>query len=135
MEISMLSILDFNVDFVSSHSCLERFVQITMANKKTKDLAQYILEITMLDFQSIVMLPSNLAVGSLLLANKILKNLREHHHSKTLLTLVKVTEAEMTPQIEYLLKLLKNYQKPGSQLMGLKKKFSSEKFSNISTYF
>jgi hypothetical protein len=50
MEISMLSILDFNVDFVSSHSCLERFVQITQANTKTKNLAQYILEITMLDF-------------------------------------------------------------------------------------
>lgn len=81
------------------------------------------------------MLPSNLAAGSLLLANKILKNLREHHHSKTLLSLIGITEAEMTPQIEYLLRLLKNYQRPGSQLMGLKKKFSTEKFSNISTYF
>jgi hypothetical protein len=89
----------------------------------------------MLDFQSIVMLPSNLAVGSLVLANKLLKNLRAPQHTKTLLSLVGVSEAEIGPHIEYLLGLLKNYQRPGSQLMGLKKKFSTEKFSNISTIF
>lgn len=87
----------------------------------------------MLDFQSIVVPPSNLAVGSLLLANKLLKNEREQQHSKTLRNLIKVSEADMMPQIEYLYRSLKDYQRPGSQLMGLKKKFSTEKFSNVST--
>lgn len=74
MEISMLTVLDFNVDFVSSNSFLERFVQITQATKQTHDLAQYILEITLLDFQVILARPSILSLGSLLLATKILQN-------------------------------------------------------------
>ena len=39
MELSMLAELDFNVDFVSSNCFLERFVQITKADKMTHHLA------------------------------------------------------------------------------------------------
>ena len=53
MELCMLSALDFNVDFVSSNSFLERFVQISKADQTTHNLAQYMLEISMLDYSSI----------------------------------------------------------------------------------
>jgi len=39
MELCMLSELDFNVDFISSNTFLERFVQISKADKVTHDLA------------------------------------------------------------------------------------------------
>jgi hypothetical protein len=39
MELDMLAILDFNVDFVSSNIFLDRFVQITKADKMTHHLA------------------------------------------------------------------------------------------------
>lgn len=38
-EKSILSTLDFNVDFVSSQAFLDRFVQITKADKVSHDLA------------------------------------------------------------------------------------------------
>lgn len=34
-----------------------------------------------------------------------------------------------------ILNLLKSYQKPGTQLIGLKKKFAGEQFSNVSNLF
>lgn len=39
MELDMLEKLDFNIDFVSSNIFLERFVQITKADKMTHHLA------------------------------------------------------------------------------------------------
>ena len=39
MEMSMLSELDFNINSVSSHNFIERFVQITKTDKITADLA------------------------------------------------------------------------------------------------
>jgi cyclin B len=53
MELSMLSELDFNLDFVSANSFLERFVQVTKADQMTHHLAQYMIEISMLDYSSI----------------------------------------------------------------------------------
>ena len=74
MELSMLAELDFNVDFVSSHSFLERFVQIAKADKMTHHLAQYMIEISMLDYSSIHLKPSYLAMSALYLAKKIMNN-------------------------------------------------------------
>lgn len=74
MELSMLTELDFNVNFVSSYSFLERFIQISKTDKVTTDLAQYMLEIALLDYSSIHIKPSYLAMGSLYLAKKIMKN-------------------------------------------------------------
>ena len=68
METSMLSELDFNIDVVTPYSCLERFVKITGADKVTSDLAQYMIEISLLDYSSIFVKPSQMALGSLYLA-------------------------------------------------------------------
>jgi transcription initiation factor TFIIIB Brf1 subunit/transcription initiation factor TFIIB len=58
MENSMLSELDFNIDIVTPYSFLERFVQITGVDKVTQDLAQYMIEISLLDYSSIYIKPS-----------------------------------------------------------------------------
>ena len=74
MELDMLAVLDFNVDFVSSNIFLDRFVQITKADKMTHHLAQYMIEISMLDYSSILLQPSYLALSALYLAKKIMNN-------------------------------------------------------------
>lgn len=39
MEMKILTELDFNIDFISSHAILERFVQISQVDKVTHHLA------------------------------------------------------------------------------------------------
>ena len=73
MEASMLMELDFNINFVSSNTFLERFVQISNTDKITADLAQYMIEIALLDYSSIHIRPSYLAMSALYLAKKIMK--------------------------------------------------------------
>ena len=68
MEQSMLAQLDFNIDFVSLTTFLERFVAIAKVDKITADLAQYMIEIALLDYSSIHIKPSYLAMSSLYLA-------------------------------------------------------------------
>ena len=74
MEISMLKELDFNVDFVSSNSLLDRLVQMTKVSPQTHDLSQYLVQISMLDYESINIRPSYLACGALYLSRKLLKD-------------------------------------------------------------
>ena len=71
MEQDMLQVLDFNIDFVSLTTFLERFVAIAKVDKQTADLAQYMIEIALLDYSSIHIKPSYLAMSSLYLAQKI----------------------------------------------------------------
>jgi G2/mitotic-specific cyclin-B, other len=74
METSMLNELDFNINFVSSQNFLERFVQISNTDKITADLAEYMIEIALLDYSSIHIKPSYLAMSALYLAKKIMKS-------------------------------------------------------------
>jgi acyl carrier protein phosphodiesterase len=73
MELSMLTQLDFNINFVSSQNFLERFVQMSNTDKVTADLAEYMIEIALLDYSSIHIKPSYLALSALYLAKKIMK--------------------------------------------------------------
>ena len=76
MELSMLTQLDFNINFVSSQNFLERFVQMSNTDKVTADLAEYMIEIALLDYSSIHIKPSYLALSALYLAKKIM-NVKE----------------------------------------------------------
>ena len=73
MELSMLSELDFNVDFVSAYSFLERLSAMTESTLQTRHLAQYLIEISMLDYESIHTKASYLAASALYPANKLLR--------------------------------------------------------------
>ena len=69
----MLTQLDFNINFVSSQNFLERFVPMSNTDKVTADLAEYMIEIALLDYSSIHIKPSYLALSALYLAKKIMK--------------------------------------------------------------
>jgi len=112
MENNMLSVLDFNVNFVSSHTFLERFVQISSTDKITGDLAQYMIEIALLDYSSIHIKPSYLAMSALYLAKKIMKT--KDPWSRQLATATQYTEKQVSSLSWVILNLLKSYQRPNT---------------------
>ena len=107
MELDMLEQLDFNIDFVSSNIFLDRFVQITKADKMTHHLAQYMVEISMIDYSSILLQPSYLAMSALYLAKKIMNN--PHPWNKKLSQVTGYSEKYVVTLSQILLKLLKSY--------------------------
>lgn len=123
----MLTQLDFNINFVSSQNFLERFVQMSSTDKVTADLAEYMIEIALLDYSSIHIKPSYLALSALYLAKKIMKV--KEPWSKNLQQCTFYTEKYVSSLSWVILNLLKSYQRPNTQLVGLKKKFASEQFS------
>jgi hypothetical protein len=130
MELSMLAELDFNVDFVSAFSFLERISSMTESTDQTLHLAQYLIEISMLDYESIHIKPSYLAASALYLSGQLLR--QSDRFTLKLVAHTSYSETNMQALSQILLRLLKNYHKPSYQLAGLKKKFGSDQFSNVS---
>jgi hypothetical protein len=82
------------------------------------------LEIAMLDYSSIHIKPSYLAMGSLYLAKKIMKNPQPWDQKLAECTFYSEKYIQNLSWI--ILNLFKSYQKPSTKLEGLKKKFASE---------
>ena len=72
MEIKMLQTLDYNIDAPSSYFFLQRFGKIGDASPKQFNLAQYFLELSLMDSEPLKFCPSNQAASALYLALKIL---------------------------------------------------------------
>ena len=91
------------------------------------------IEIALLDYSSIHIKPSYMAMSALYLSKKIMKC--KQPWSKELEEYTMYSEKYVSSLSWVILNLLKSYQKPSQQLVGLKKKFASEEFSCVSTYF
>ena len=72
MERSILVTLEFNITTVSSYRFLQRFADIAKANDRLFHLAQYLIELTLLEQQMLEYPPSNIAASALYLATLIL---------------------------------------------------------------
>ena len=72
MERSILVTLQFNVTVPSSYRFLQRFCKIIKAQDKLFHLAQYIVELTLIEQRMLVFKPSQIAASALWLALKIL---------------------------------------------------------------
>ena len=72
-EYNVLSKLKFDIQTVSSFRFLERMVMLSGGDKKLFFLSQYILELTMVEYQMIKYIPSLIASSAVYLARKILK--------------------------------------------------------------
>ena len=72
LEVDLLTTLDFNIRFPLSYAFLRRFARCTRSNMKTLNLARYILESSLMDYEMIEVLESKIAAGSLLLAFEML---------------------------------------------------------------
>ena len=72
MEATILSILDFNICTPSSYRFLERFAKIAKVSSKQFSLAQYLIELPLIEYRMLKYCPSNLAASALYLAFKII---------------------------------------------------------------
>lgn len=74
MEIELLKILDFDLNYPLSYSFLRRFARCSSQTIETLTLSRFILESSLMDYSFIDELDSKIAAASLLLALKM-KNL------------------------------------------------------------
>lgn len=130
MELSMLAELDFNIDFVSHNTFLDRFQQMISIDDTVRHMAQYLIEISLQDYSLNHLNPSFLTIGAVYQACNLLRvqepgvdKLISSHGYK--LKQIQQVGAELQ-------KLLKDYQK--NKLEGIKKKYSTKQYSQISLY-
>lgn len=72
MEYLMLKKFDFNVTVISSFRFLERFNKLSQDSESMFYLAQYMLELALVEYKMIKYKPSMLASGAIYLAHKIM---------------------------------------------------------------
>lgn len=126
-EVSILKTLQFKVVTVSPFTFLQRFVSVMKYGKTHKYLAQYILELTLVDYRMIKYQPSYLASAAVLLANKIMRVTEPW--PQTLTRHTRHPEADLKACAKEMCALLQGAEK--SSLQALRKKFSSEKFGSV----
>lgn len=74
LEVDILTTLNFSIRYPLSYGFLRRFARCTSSDKRTLNLARYILESSLLEYEMIEVLESKMAAGSLLLAFQMLHN-------------------------------------------------------------
>jgi len=127
MEVSILKTLDFKVVTVSPFAFLQRFLGVMKYGKTHRYLAQYILELTLVDYRMLKYLPSYLAAAAVLLANKIMRV--SEPWPQTLTRHTRHPESDLKGCAKEMCALLQGAEK--SSLQALRKKFSSEKWGQV----
>ena len=72
MERSILITLEFSISTTSPYRLLQRFCKIAKSNEVPFYLAQYLIELTLLEWRMLVYSPSEVAAAALFLACRIL---------------------------------------------------------------
>jgi len=128
MEQKMLHTLDFNLNVPSSNRFLQRFAKLWGSSKKTVFLAQYLLELSLVEAGMLKYLPSIQASSALYVAHKLMNGLEKWGDKMAALT--KCNEKIMTPCAKDMVTMLQEVHK--TTLQAVKKKFASTKFLEVS---
>lgn len=72
MEFHFIQALDFNLQTASSFCFLQRLLQLSESDERLAALAQYLIELPLIEYRMLKYKPSNVASSALFLANKIL---------------------------------------------------------------
>mmetsp|Transcript_32361 Transcript_32361/g.58774 ORF Transcript_32361/g.58774 Transcript_32361/m.58774 type:complete len:472 (-) Transcript_32361:146-1561(-) len=123
MEVLMLSALDFNVCRPTAVHFLERYQRINGCTEAHKDLVQYLLELTLIDYKMVKYPPSHLAAAAVLLSNKLLK--RQPSWTPAAVKYTKMPEHSLKECAKEMCGLLE--QAETSPLQAVRKKFSQLK--------
>jgi len=126
MEVSMLTALQFKICRPTAVNFLERYQLINCCTDAHRDLAQYLLELTLVDYKMIKYSPSHLAAAAVLLSNKLL---RRPSWTSAAVRHTKLTEPmlkECAKEICILLELAEQ-----NPLQAIRKKFSQLKHHSV----
>lgn len=107
LEVDILTTLNFNIRFPLSYGFLRRFARCTRTDMKTLTLARYILECSLMDYEMIDKLESEMAAGSLLLAFHMMHLDGAWNDAATFYS--GYTEKELQPTINQLNEMIRRF--------------------------
>jgi len=123
MEVSMLSTLDFRICRPTAAHFLELYQRVNGCTEAHRELAQYLLELTLVDYKMIRYAPSHLAAAAVLLSNKLLQ--RQPRWTPAAVQHTRLTEPMLTDCGNEICGLLEHAE--SSPLQAVRKKFSQTK--------
>lgn len=127
MEYVMLKKFNFNVTVISPYRFLERFTKLWGDDDHTFFLAQYMIELALVEYRMLKCKPSLIASAALYLAHKI--NGRKDACPIKLQQYGKLTEKDIRPWAKEMCVLLQGAN--STSLKAAKKKFSLAKFKEV----
>lgn len=127
-EYEILMALDFQVTTPSSYRFLERFAKVLGVDKEGFFLAQYLLELAMLDLKMAQYRPSVLAAAALYASNKWRRVKVDWTNDIEQLT--GCTSEDLRPCLQDILQVFKTLQASQS-LKAVRRKFESDKFGRV----
>lgn len=135
MECDILQTLDFDIQQTSAYRFLERYTKVMKADSVTTYLAQYVLELGLLDSKMNKFLPSEQAAAAVLFAEKKLKRSGSQTHQHILAEWQKMdkhsgyTIENLAPCFHVFEGLVKSMN--SSQLKAVYRKFKSGKYFEV----
>lgn len=131
MERLVFQTLDFNLTLPTSYVFLKRGLQVSEADVKTSHLAQYLSELSLVDYKVLKYSPSTIAASCIYLANKCTQ---KECWSRNLEHYMGYKSNDLEFAVEDILTLARNA--PTAQkTQAVRRKFAYAKFSEVSKLF
>jgi cyclin B len=127
MEVTMLTALDFKVCRPTPMTFLERYQNVNGCTEAHRDLAQYLLELTLVEYSMLKYSPSRLAAAAVLLSNKLLR--RQPSWKPAAVKHTRFTEQMLKECAKEMCGLVENAEH--SSLQAVRKKFSQLKYHSV----
>ncbi len=128
MEQQVLKTLEFCVTIPSSYRFLQRFLQyLNSPNKKTEYMAQYLIELSLIDCKMRKYTPSTVAAAALYISNRMLN--KDKCWNPTMGKKTRHTDFELKPAVKELMILMQLAEK--STLKATRNKFLLPKYGEV----
>jgi cyclin B len=126
MEVSILRALQFKICRPTAMHFLERYQNVNGCTDAHRDLAQYLLELTLVEYKMLKYAPSHLAAAAILLSNKLL---RRPSWTPAAVRHTKMTEPMLKDCAKEMCVILESAE--NNQLQAVRKKFSQLKHHSV----
>jgi len=130
MERQVLKVLDFNVTMTSSYQFLQRFIEYLDCEEKVKYMAQYLIELALLDCNLLTYKPSIMAAAALYITNRLVTRKKEWNVKMAKKT--RYTDTELKATIKELMIVMQLADK--SSLKAIKNKFARPEYREVSKF-
>jgi cyclin B len=127
MEVTMLTALDFKICRPTPVTFLERYQNVNGCTEAHRDLAQYLLELTLVEYSMLKYSPSRLAAAAVLLSNKLLR--RQPSWKPAAVKHTHFTEQMLKECAKEMCGLVENAEH--NSLQAVRKKFSQLKYHSV----
>jgi len=127
MEVSILTLLDFKVCQPTAVHFLDRYQIVNGCKEEHRELANYLLELTLVEHKMVKYSPSHLAAAAMLLSNKLLR--RQPSWPSVLAKHTRCTEQSLKECAKELCGLLEQAEQ--NPLQAIRKKYSQPRRHEI----